>query len=103
MEKVIVRYKLKPGRVEENEQLVKEVYQQLHREKPEGLNYATFKLEDGLTFIHIAIYNGDGKAPLPGFEAFKNFATAIKERCDEPPVVHQVTEIGAYGFFYTDK
>jgi len=39
MEKVIVRYKLKPDRVEENEQLVKEVYRQLSLEAPENFRY----------------------------------------------------------------
>ena len=38
MEKVIVRYKIKPGRADENEQLMKEVYKQLHREGMEGLD-----------------------------------------------------------------
>jgi len=99
MEKVIVRYKLKPGRVEENEQLVKEVYKQLHNEKPDGLSYATYKLEDGLTFIHIALYNGEGKNPLTGLQAFKNFTAEVKDRCDEPPVANRAAEIGSYGAF----
>jgi hypothetical protein len=99
MEKVIVRYKLKPGKVEENELLVREVYKQLHQDKPQDLNYATYKFDDGLTFIHVANYKGEGRAPLPTFEAFKNFAAGVKERCDEPPVVNQVTEIGSYGSF----
>ncbi len=103
MEKVIVRYKVKPDKVEENEQLVKEVYKQLHQEKPDGLSYATFKLEDGLTFIHVAVYIGEGKAPLPGFQAFKNFTANVKDRCDEPPVVNQVTEIGSYEFGFAGK
>jgi hypothetical protein len=98
MEKVIVRYKVKPGMAEENEQLVKEVYKQLHQEKPADFNYATYKLEDGLTFIHMANYAGEGKAPLPGFEAFRNFTAGIKDRCDEPPAVQQLTEIGSYWF-----
>ncbi|MEJ7681895.1 MAG: hypothetical protein WKG06_29405 [Segetibacter sp.] len=51
MEKVIVRYKLKPDRVEENEQLVKEVYKQLHLEAPEDFSYATYKLQDGLNLL----------------------------------------------------
>jgi hypothetical protein len=95
MEKVIVRYKLKPGRVEENEQLVKEVYKQLSLEEPEGFSYATYKLEDGLTFIHVALHE-PGSNPLPGLTAFKNFQADIKDRCDELPVVNHVTEIGSY-------
>jgi len=95
MEKVIVRYKLKPGRVEENEQLVKEVYKELSREEPEGFSYATYKLEDGLTFIHVAFHE-PGSNPLPGLPAFKNFQAGIKDRCDELPVVNHATEIGSY-------
>lgn len=98
MEKVIVRYRVKPGKARENEQLIKGVYQQLHREGMEGLSYATYKLEDGLTFMHIANYNGEGKAPLTIIEAFKNFQAEIKERCDELPVVYHVSEIGLYDF-----
>jgi hypothetical protein len=98
MEKVIVRYKVKPGKVAENEQLIKEVYQQLHHEGMEGLSYATYKLEDGQTFMHIANYSGEGKAPLTGIRAFKDFQAGIKDRCDELPVVHRVTEIGSYNF-----
>ena len=96
MEKVIVRYKLKPGRVEENEYLVKEVYKELSREGPEGFSYATYKLEDGLTFIHVASHEPGSKNPLPGLPAFKNFQAGIKDRCDELPVVNHVTEIGSY-------
>ena len=98
MEKVIVRYKLKAGKAEENEELVKGVYEQLHREGMVGLSYATYKLDDGLTFIHIANYLGEGKAPLPGIEAFRIFSAKIKDRCDELPVVTHVTEIGSYDF-----
>ena len=96
MEKVIVRYKLKLGRVEENEQLVKEVYNELSREEPEGFSYATYKLEDGLTFIHVASHEPGSKNPLPGLPAFKNFQAGIKDRCDELPVVNHVTEVGSY-------
>ena len=96
MEKVIVRYKLRSGRVEENEDLVKEVYKELSREKPEGFSYATYKLEDGLTFIHVASHEPGSKNPLPGLPAFKNFQAGIKDRCDELPVVNHFTEIGSY-------
>jgi hypothetical protein len=96
MEKVIVRYKLKTGRVEENEHLVKEVYKELSHEEPEGFSYATYKLEDGLTFIHVASHEPGSKNPLPGLPAFKNFQAGIKDRCDELPVVNHVTEIASY-------
>jgi hypothetical protein len=36
----VVRYKVKPGRADENAALVKAVYEQLGRERPDGLHYA---------------------------------------------------------------
>ena len=71
MERVIVRYKLKPGRVEENERLVKAVYKELAELDPENFGYSTYKLEDGLSFVHIAQNNTNGKTPLSGLTAFK--------------------------------
>ena len=54
MRQVMVRYKVKPDRVAENEELVRAVYDELQRTEPEGLRYATFRLEDGVNFVHLA-------------------------------------------------
>src|SRR5215471_9556263 len=54
MPQVMVRYRVNPDRVAENEQLVRAVYDELAASQPEGLQYATFKLPDGVTFVHIA-------------------------------------------------
>lgn len=64
MGKVIVRYKVKPERADENVSLVKAVYAELNANKPAGLSYATFVAEDGLTFFHMADVSGD-ENPLP--------------------------------------
>jgi hypothetical protein len=95
MHQVMVRYKVKPERVEENERLVRAVYEQLHELAPDGFRYATFKLEDGVTFVHVAA--GEGEPPLPGLDAFRRFQENIRERCDEPPVATKTTTIGSYG------
>jgi hypothetical protein len=100
MEKTIVHYKLKPGKVEENEKLVQAVYQELHEQAPEAFSYATYKLPDGVSFVHIAINNTNEKSPLSGLAAFKAFQAGIKDRCDEQPVVSAATEIGSYGFAF---
>jgi hypothetical protein len=46
----MVRYKVKPERVSENEELVRAVYGELDRTHPDGFHYATFKLIDGVSF-----------------------------------------------------
>src|SRR5688500_15538724 len=51
--RVMVRYKVKPDQAARNEELVRRVYDELHQTTPSGLRYATFVLEDGVTFVHI--------------------------------------------------
>jgi hypothetical protein len=100
MKSVMVRYKVKPDRADENEGYIKRVFEQLKRERPSGLRYASFKLGDGVSFVHIASLDaGDGSNPLGALPAFKVFAADIKERCDEPPVVATLNEVGAYNMF----
>ena len=96
MSKTIVRYKVKPGLVEENEKLVRAVYAELANVKPAHFSYATYKLDDGLSFMHIAEFTGKGKGPLSGIAAFATFQQNVKDRCDELPVVTQGTEVGSY-------
>jgi hypothetical protein len=97
MKRVMVRYEVKPARVAENEALVRAVYEELHRVAPEGLRYATFRLADGVSFVHVSsTETADGSNPLTELAAFARFQEAIGERCDEPPVVTELTEIGSY-------
>lgn len=100
MRRVMVRYKVKPERVDENEVLVQAVYDELRVSKPDGLHYATFRLDDGLTFVHIASAEA-GSNPLTELKAFKQFIADIRDRCDEPPVTSELSEIGSYKVFGT--
>jgi hypothetical protein len=100
MKRVMVRYKLKADRVEENKQLVKAIFEELNAKRPEGLQYASFGFPDGVSFVHIAsIETADGKNPLSVTEAFPLFTKDIKDRCEEPPVAIDLTEVGSYNFF----
>jgi hypothetical protein len=93
----MVRYKVKPDRTAENEELVRAVYDELRRAAPAGLRYATFRLEDGVSFVHIAsIETEDGHSPLADMEAFKEFQKEIGDRCDEAPVATELREIGSF-------
>jgi hypothetical protein len=96
MRQVMVRYKVKPDRVEENEALVRAVYDELARVTPEGLRYATFRLEDGVSFVHLAIQTEDGQTPLAKLDAFQRFQENVRDRCDEPPAVTDLHTIGSY-------
>ena len=94
MRRVVVRYRVKPDRVAENEAFVRAVYAQLADVQPEGLRYATVKLDDGVSFVHIAVHEGDN--PLPGLASFRAFSEGARERCDDPPAVSEATLVGSY-------
>jgi hypothetical protein len=96
MRRIMVRYRVKPGREEDNAELVRAVYAELADAASEGFRYATFRHEQ--SFFHLAFQEGDGPGPLPGLAAFKAFTAGIAERCDEPPVVAELTEVGSYRF-----
>ena len=100
MRRTMVRYKVKADRAAENEAYIARVFEQLERERPAGIRYASFKLEDGISFVHIvSLEAAGGGNPLTELSAFKAFAAGVRERCDEPPVAVALNEIGSYGFF----
>ena len=98
MSKVLVRYKVKPEKADENVRLVKAVYAELAEKNPTGLRYATFVADDGVTFFHFASIEGESN-PLSETAAFKAFQQDIKERCEEPPAPVKLSEIGSFNFF----
>jgi hypothetical protein len=96
----MVRYKVKADKAEKNEAFIRKVFEELQQTGPEGLRYASFKLSDGVSFVHIAfIETDDGRNPLAESAAFKTFQTGIKDRCEEPPVAVELDAIGSYRAF----
>jgi hypothetical protein len=94
---VVVRYKLKADRVQENEHFVKAVYQQLYEGQPGGIHYATYKLADGLSFVHILTYATEAaRERFASLPAFRNFLAQAKDRFEDLPLVSDAEEIGSY-------
>jgi hypothetical protein len=96
MKRTIVRYTVKPGQEDINADLVRAVYSELADLKPEGLKFATYRLDDGRTFIHIAEQESDGDSPLPSVPAFRAFQAGVRERCEWGPAAEGAEEIGRY-------
>jgi hypothetical protein len=92
----MVRYRVKPDQVATNEELVRAVYEELRLTQPSGFRYATFKLDDGVSFAHIAMVEGGGN-PLAALGAFQAFQKGVEDRCDEAPVVTELEQIGSFG------
>jgi len=95
----VVRYKVWPERVAENEELVRAVYRQLHELKPAGVHYATFKLKDGVTFQHIASFESEEAHTIfRNLPAFKDFTAGAKDRCEEAPQAVEASVVGSFEF-----
>jgi hypothetical protein len=93
----VIRYTVRPERADENEQLVRDVFAELSHDEGEELRYAVFRLDDGVSFVHIAVLEGD-ESPLSTSSAFAKFQSGIRERCVEGPAAADARVIGSYRF-----
>ena len=94
---VIVRYRVKPGQEERNAELVRAVYAELSERRPEGFSYATFRLEDGRTFVHVAAT--EGEAPFPLAEPRRrsgSSSASCRDRCEWGPERSPSEVVGSY-------
>jgi hypothetical protein len=93
----LVRYRVKPECVAENEERIAQVFERLAREQPAGLRYSSFKLDDGVTFVHVVLDEElNGGSTLRDLSEFKTFSAGMPDRCEEAPVVTELTVVGSY-------
>ena len=97
MKTIVVRYQAKPDRAAENQQLIEAVFAELNVREPQGFTYKVFRLEDGVSFIHVLIeHDIDEPDSLQAVPAFQAFVAGIAGRCDIPPVATGATIVGGY-------
>jgi hypothetical protein len=88
----LVRYRVKPEKIEENQHLIEGVFRELHAKSPADVRYLVLKLSDG-TFCHLV---ENGAKAIPSLEAFAAFQRGGKERRLEEPQQLEVTVVGNY-------
>ena len=92
----VVRYRTTgPQAAAQNQQLVENVFAELEGTEPDGIRYAVFRLDDGVTFLHVALVD-DEPNPLLSVGAFGEFQRDIKARIDEGPVATDATLVASY-------
>ena len=72
----MIRYRTRPDAAEENVRLVEAVYAALAEAKPRDFEYATYRLDDGTTFVHVARLP-DTENPLAALPAFAEFQRSL--------------------------
>jgi hypothetical protein len=93
---VVVHYRTRPEAAEENVRLVEAVYASLAAAKPPRFDYTTYRLADGVTFVHVARLAA-AENPLPSLPAFAEFQRHLQERCVEQPEPSVATVVGSFG------
>jgi hypothetical protein len=98
MPNVVVRYQAKPERADENQKLIEAVFADLERLEPAGFTYKVFRLEDGVSFVHVLVeHDGvDNPGSLQEVPAFQAFTANIADRCEVPPLAMAATVVGGY-------
>ena len=94
----VVQYRVKPERAEEHLRLIEAVFADLDQREPEGFTYKVFRLEDGVSFVHVVIEHDDVDQPdsLQEVPAFQAFVADIADRCDVPPLAMGATVVGGW-------
>jgi hypothetical protein len=98
MSSTVVRYQAKPDRADENQKLIEAVFSDLAARQPKGFTYNVFRLEDGVSFIHVVVED-EGvteRDSLQDVPAFKAFVGDIADRCTVPPLAMGATVVGSY-------
>jgi len=97
MASTVVQYTTKPERAEENQSLIEAVFADLADRAPTGFSYQVFRLEDGVSFVHVADeHDAAGAGSLQEVPAFQAFVSGIADRCVVGPVARGATEVGRY-------
>ena len=91
----VIRYRTHPESADENEHLIRAVFAELSEAKPAGMRYEAFRLDDGVSFVHVATFDG-AENPLTTSTAFAQFQSGIKDRCAEGPTPADGLAIGSY-------
>ncbi len=93
MNAAVIRYRTKPAAADENQRLIENVFAELAEAAPEGLSYASFRLADGVSFVHV--FSGDDTA-LTALTAFKEFQRTLGDRLEAGPDRDDAGLIGRY-------
>jgi hypothetical protein len=97
MSATVVRYQAKPEHADENQRLIEAVFADLAARDSKGLTYKVFRLEDGVSFVHVVIeHDVEDRDSLQEVPAFQAFVANIDERCDVPPVATGASLVGGW-------
>jgi len=98
MNSTIVRYTLKPDRLDEHLALIDAVFAGLADVGHSGIHYAVYRSAEGFDFTHIAGFDSQEAREAFGTNtAFEAFTADIANRCESPPDAVPQVHVHAVG------
>lgn len=99
MKAVKVQYTVKPEYVETNKVNIEQVMTRLRKEPITGMQYASFLLDDGQTFVHINMAKDQATLnKLQELKEFNDFRMALKASGPVAPPKSENLNLVAAGF-----
>jgi hypothetical protein len=91
----VVRYHTTTVSTERNRELIEDVLAELAARDPGGLRYQVFRFDDGVGFVHVAVFDGTTD-PFAECTAYREFHRELRDRLAAPPTVIRAVLIGSY-------
>ncbi len=99
MKAVKVQYTVQPDFVDQNKDNIRNVIAELKANPIAGMQYASFTLDDGQTFVHINFARDAATLErLNGVVAFNEFQSALKASAPISPPKVEALNLVAAGF-----
>ena len=91
----VVQYHTNTVSTEHNHQLIEDLLGELAARDPGGVHYQVFRFDDGVGFMHVAVFDGTTD-PFAECTAYRKFHRELGDRLAAPPIVVRAMLIGCY-------
>ncbi|MEV4246713.1 hypothetical protein AB0J63_25230 [Streptosporangium canum] len=93
----MIRYRVRADSVDRSPELLRAVYDDLARSRPNELRYETYRLDDQASFVAVIETDGDpAAAPHHRLASFQRYRAALSAICVDGPTVNFLNEVGSY-------
>ena len=91
----VVQYRTSADSAEHNRSLIEDILIELGTCDPGGVDYQVFAFEDGVGFLHVAVFDGTTD-PFADCSAHQEFHSELGRRLVAPPIASRAVLIGSY-------
>ena len=98
MNAIMIRAKVKEDSAAEVDAAIQKVFSAIKNAQPAGVQYASCKLADGVSYIILLHLEGETN-PLATLPEFTEFQQTLKGFLTEPPTQEKLEIVGSYRIF----